>query len=216
MRNMSFAPTKEQMLDGSKTVTRRTGWKNLKAGDRVRAVEKSTGLKKGEKVKTLCVIEIVSVRSERIDDLFGYADHGFDECRREGFASLLPIEVVSMFCRAMKCQPSTIVQRIEFRVVKDGEAVAANSVEAAVIDTKAAEHGDYDQSETWEQKFNDPPAIYRFCSDMAAEYGNYAQAETWAQKSDDPPAAYRWCADMAADHFDHAQAQRFGDLADKA
>lgn len=34
MRLMSFAYTPDQLLDGSKTVTRRVGWANLKAGER--------------------------------------------------------------------------------------------------------------------------------------------------------------------------------------
>ncbi len=64
---MSFALTEPQLMDGSKTVTRRTGWQNLKPGTRLLAVRKAMGLKAGEKVQPLCEIEITSVRRERID-----------------------------------------------------------------------------------------------------------------------------------------------------
>ena len=47
MRNMSFALTEAQLLDGTKTVTRRLGWTMLKPGDHFRAVRKAMGLRKG-------------------------------------------------------------------------------------------------------------------------------------------------------------------------
>lgn len=37
MRCMSFALTEPQLMDGSKTVTRRTGWQDLKPGTRLPA-----------------------------------------------------------------------------------------------------------------------------------------------------------------------------------
>ena len=63
-RNMSFAMTKPQFLNRTKTVTRRLGWGFLKPGDVVMGVEKAMGLKKGEKVRKLGLIRIVSIRSE--------------------------------------------------------------------------------------------------------------------------------------------------------
>lgn len=65
MRNMSFALTTDQFLAGTKTVTRRLGWKFLKPGDRVMACEKCMGLRKGEKIRRLGEIEIVSVKRDR-------------------------------------------------------------------------------------------------------------------------------------------------------
>ena len=67
MRMMSFALTERQLMDGSKTVTRRIGWRDLKPGARLLAVRKAMGLKPGEKVQPLCEIEVVSVRRERLD-----------------------------------------------------------------------------------------------------------------------------------------------------
>lgn len=53
MRNMSFRLTTRQFSDGSKDVIRRLGWADLKAGEHFTAVEKSQGLRKGEKVNYL-------------------------------------------------------------------------------------------------------------------------------------------------------------------
>ena len=57
MRNMSFYHTTEQIRNRSKTVTRRLGWAFLKPGDRVRAIVKGRGLKKGQKVEPLAGLE---------------------------------------------------------------------------------------------------------------------------------------------------------------
>jgi hypothetical protein len=64
MRLMSFAITERQLLEGTKTVTRRTGWIDLKPGEKILAVRRATGM---AKVVPLCVIEVVSVRRERLD-----------------------------------------------------------------------------------------------------------------------------------------------------
>lgn len=67
MRNMSFMLTTPQMYSGTKKVTRRIGWWNLKPGDVVMAVEKGMGLKKGEKVVQIYQIMIVETRPETLD-----------------------------------------------------------------------------------------------------------------------------------------------------
>jgi hypothetical protein len=115
MRLISFALTTRQFRDGSKDVTRRLGWKKLKAGERLQAVRKAMGLKHGEHVEKLGVIEVVSVRRERLDAINGV------ECIREGFEDLTPDEFVSMFCEHMGCKPSRKVTRIEFRKVMEGQ-----------------------------------------------------------------------------------------------
>lgn len=74
MRLMSFSATTEHMRDGSKTVTRRLDAKGfymrvLKPGTLICAVEKGMGLKKGEKIQRIGVIEIVDVRRERLGDI---------------------------------------------------------------------------------------------------------------------------------------------------
>jgi hypothetical protein len=98
-RNISFALTAAQFLDGSKDVTRRMGWKHLKAGDILCAVEKSQGLKKGETVNKLGMIRVVSVRREKLDQISRFAlSYGRDECRREGFPKISPGDFVEFFC----------------------------------------------------------------------------------------------------------------------
>src|SRR5512138_2644341 len=97
MRNMAFSITTQQMYDGTKDVTRRLGWLSLKAGDVVMAVEKGMGLKKGEKVKKIYPIEIVSVRGERLSDIT------LEEVRREGFPEMNVPEFVRMFAKSHHC-----------------------------------------------------------------------------------------------------------------
>jgi hypothetical protein len=108
MKNISFALTERQFLDGSKLVTRRIGWRTLTAGTLLQAVRKGMGLKKGEKAHKLGVIRVTNVRRERLDAITA------DDCAREGFPEMTPVEFVAMFCREMGCKPETMVGRIEF------------------------------------------------------------------------------------------------------
>ncbi len=110
-RNMSFMLTTEQIRDRTKTVTRRIGWWLLKPGDILNAVEKAQGLKKGEKIRRLCAIRIVSTRAERLR-VISPAD-----VDREGFPHLSPAEFVRMFCKHMGATPDQKVNRIEFEYV---------------------------------------------------------------------------------------------------
>lgn len=110
MRRMSFALTKEQILNETKTVTRRLGWKNLKPGDLIQPVEKCMGLKKGEKQVLLGKpIQIVSISVQRL-----YQIHAYDVVK-EGFEGMTVDEFIGMFCKANKCEQNTQVQRIEFK-----------------------------------------------------------------------------------------------------
>ena len=134
MRMMSFALTERQLMDGSKTVTRRAGWANLQPGERLLAVRKSMGLKAGEKAVALCEVEVVSVRRERLDAITPA------EVLAEGFPEWTndPAAFVRMFCKHMRVpagevvgalkdarmRPMTgadLVTRIEFRVVPGSE-----------------------------------------------------------------------------------------------
>lgn len=89
MRNMSFSLTTPQILDRSKTVTRRMGWKFLKPGDRIRAVKKAMGLKKGEKVHQLAVLEVIDVRRQPLNVLRDGSAWASAEIEREGFGRAL-------------------------------------------------------------------------------------------------------------------------------
>ena len=66
MRNMTFAHTAEQFLAGTKTVTRRLGWRFLRAGDRFCAVRRARGLRR-DQIQRLGVAEVLDVRRERLD-----------------------------------------------------------------------------------------------------------------------------------------------------
>jgi len=107
-RNMSFAMTTEQFRNRTKTVTRRFGWSFLKPGDVVRGVEKAMGLKKGEKIKELWLIKIVSVRREPLSAITQ------DDVVLEGFPDWTADQFIQMLVDHYKVDPKTPVNRIEF------------------------------------------------------------------------------------------------------
>lgn len=109
MRNISFALTTKQFLDNTKDVTRRFGWWFLKPGDRLRVVEKAMGLKKGEKMKVLGEIEIISTRREPLNAI------DKSDCCREGFPLFEPADFVNMLCGHYRIEPTKECNRIEFR-----------------------------------------------------------------------------------------------------
>lgn len=110
---MSFSLTTGQVRDRSKDVTRRLGWLFVKVGDRLQAVEKAQGLRKGETVVRLAVIEVVSVRREPLHAIT------IDDVQREGFPDSSRESFIALFCKANghRCTPMTEVTRIEFRYV---------------------------------------------------------------------------------------------------
>jgi len=110
-RNMSFMLTTNQIRARTKDVTRRLGWWFLKPGDVLNACEKCQGLKKGEKIKRICQIQVVSTSPEPLDSI------SQTDCNREGFPQLMSFEFTTMFVREMKCSRSEIVNRIEFKYI---------------------------------------------------------------------------------------------------
>ena len=138
--NISFSMTTRQVRERTKTVTRRLGWDRLQPGQRLQACVKCMGLKKGQKPEVICQIEVVSVRREPLLKLF---EERLDGVRAEGFRVIAefgpeavaalwpnmvelpdamviatPLHFVEFFCwahRAKKCQPETLVNRIEFK-----------------------------------------------------------------------------------------------------
>ena len=119
MRRMAFSHTAPQIVDRSKTVTRRTGWRYLRPGDLIEAVEKSRGLKKGERVRVLGVLRVVSVRFEPLSKLVTDARYAEDELPREGFPCWSRDDFIAMFLRvnALK-STAVIVTRVEFEYVQ--------------------------------------------------------------------------------------------------
>lgn len=120
MRNMSFALTTNQIMEGTKTVTRRLGWVNLQPGQQLRPVRKCMGLRPGEKLDVLRdPLTVLSVRREPLRKLLDETEYGFKECELEGFGNhpdyQWPSCFVAMFCATHKgCTPETLVTRIEF------------------------------------------------------------------------------------------------------
>lgn len=110
MRRMSFALTQEQILDKSKTVTRRLGWGHLMPGDIIQPVQKCMGLKKGEKQKLLGnPIEVVSISMQPLHQITQ------EDVVREGFLSWDREQFIMMFCMENKCWIDQSITRIEFK-----------------------------------------------------------------------------------------------------
>jgi hypothetical protein len=110
-RNMSFSLTTDQIRNRTKTVTRRNGWGFLKSGDIVNAVEKAMDLKKGEKIKLICQIRIISTWVEPLSAITG------DDVEKEGFSDWTPEEFVAMYSKHNRCLDIDPVNRIEFEYV---------------------------------------------------------------------------------------------------
>ena len=107
-RNMSFSATVHAMRSQQKTVTRRKGWRFLKVGDVLNAVEKSMGLKKGQKVKRIGQIRVVDVSRLPVWDITR------DDLDAEGFPELRLRAFVVMYCDMNKCTSFDKCTRIEF------------------------------------------------------------------------------------------------------
>lgn len=106
--------TKDQVRAGTKTVTRRLGWEWLKPDTLLRGVEKGQGLKKGEKVKPLREIRVISVRREPLMLMY-QPRYGANECAKEGYPGRDPLDFIAHFCKVNRpCQPNWLVTRIEF------------------------------------------------------------------------------------------------------
>ena len=111
-RNMSFALTTNKIKDKSKTVTRRFGWYFLKVGDVLNAVEKSMGLKKGEKIKKLALIRVTNVRAEQLNKITKA------DCVKEGFPNYEPEDFIEMLQDHYNgIKPDAEINRIEFEYI---------------------------------------------------------------------------------------------------
>lgn len=109
MRNISFMLTTKQFKNRTKTVTRRNGWEFLKEGDQLMGCEKCQGLKKGEKIKRLGPIEVISIRREPLNFITQ------EDCALEGFPEMTPGQFIEMYCKHNKWKPEWPVARIEYR-----------------------------------------------------------------------------------------------------
>lgn len=120
MRLISFALTQQQILDRTKTVTRRDGWKNLTPGTLLQPVKKAMGLKKGEKIEKLgCPIRVVSVRREDLGQMIAWGQYGAEEVIKEGFGPggpqpMTAEKFVLFFMRHNQVNDRQPITRIEF------------------------------------------------------------------------------------------------------
>lgn len=96
-RRMSCAYTVDQVLAGTKTVTRRdpSTWERLRPGDRLTLIEKGMGLPSGARQRVLTEVVIVS---NRVEPLAGIAEPG--ELAREGFPTMPAAEFAVWWARS--------------------------------------------------------------------------------------------------------------------
>ena len=139
---MSFMLTTEQVRNRTKTVTRRLGWKFLKPGQYLWAVEKAQGLKKGEKVKRLALIRVYWVIEEPLSSILYYPS---DESAKEGFPNWSNREFFDFFMKESGCAPDSLVTRIEFQYVNVDPPF---SIDSADIDWR----DEIKFTESWYQK----------------------------------------------------------------
>lgn len=110
MRNCSFFATQEQILEQTKTVTRRTRWLKLVPGTLLQPVVKGMGIPRGGKVVKLgCPIRVVAVSREEL-----HCISNKEEVVREGFPEMHPLDFIRMFINLNDCHFDSVVTRIEF------------------------------------------------------------------------------------------------------
>lgn len=115
MRLIAFTTTTRQFCNKTKTVTRRLGWHCLQVGEILCAIEKGQGLKRGEHVRRLGRIRVVSTHWEPLRRMTDDRVYGCGEVILEGFPDLSPEEFIEFFCFADHCTPDILVNRIEFK-----------------------------------------------------------------------------------------------------
>jgi hypothetical protein len=100
-------------VPGGKDVTRRLSWKWAKVGMFLLAVEKTMGLRPGQRVEIFGVIEILEVCREPLY----YVTHDPLGAAREGFPEMLELQFVDLFCMHMGGTADDDVTRVVFRHV---------------------------------------------------------------------------------------------------
>lgn len=114
---MSVALTEQAVREQRKTVTRRLGWAFVRPGDRLTLVRKAMGRRRRdgslEPLVRLAEVEVVSTRREPLDAI------GPGETALEGFPDMTGGAFVEFFCKAMRCAPDALVNRIEWRYLED-------------------------------------------------------------------------------------------------
>lgn len=112
-RLMSVSLTEQQVRARTKTVTRRDGWRMLKAGDHLTLCRKVMGRKRGEPLVRIAEVKVVDVRRERLDAITA------DDVSAEGFPGDTIDGFIEFFCDTHKrCTPTTEITRIEWEYIE--------------------------------------------------------------------------------------------------
>lgn len=114
---MSFALTIDQILARTKTVTRRTGWRDLCPGDELLAVDRARGVPHSAQ-RVLARLRVKSVERAPLGEIL-YRVAWSDDPALEGFPELGPLRFIEMFCRKFKCDPGIEVARILFEYIEE-------------------------------------------------------------------------------------------------
>jgi hypothetical protein len=109
-RLMAVSLTEPQVRARTKTVTRRLGWRMLRAGDQLTLCRKVMGRRNGEPLERITNVEVISVRREPLNAITA------GDVAAEGFPQMTPAQFVSFFCGTHRgCGPGAEVTRIEWR-----------------------------------------------------------------------------------------------------
>lgn len=117
---MSVALTEDAVVARRKTVTRRLGWWFLRPGDRLTLCRKVMGRRHRDgtvdPLVRLAEVEVSGIRLERLDEVTD------EDVIREGFGEFPvsdAVDFVAFFTKHMRCEPGSIVARIEWRYLDD-------------------------------------------------------------------------------------------------
>lgn len=121
-RLLSCALTETQVIDRTKTETRRLGWWEDKHGnrlvmpyDRLQLVRKAMGRKPGEPLVVLAHVEVTEVAREQLDAITTAA------VAAEGFPGWTPADFIEFFAREMRCPRNAEVTVIRWRYLDEKE-----------------------------------------------------------------------------------------------
>ncbi|MEM6852818.1 MAG: hypothetical protein AAF593_00230 [Planctomycetota bacterium] len=146
MRNISFALTPTQLVNGSKTQTRRLGWLHARPGDQLCACLKCMGRRPGEPLVRLAIIQITDTRREPLNHITP------DDVVAEGFPNLKRAAFCLFFADSHKgCQLDTPVTVLTFRLLalySDARSYlppfsGAHSMSITTPETKTDRNGNY-------------------------------------------------------------------------
>jgi hypothetical protein len=115
-RLMAVSLTETQVRNRTKTVTRRAGWRMLRAGDQLTLCRKVMGRRPGEPIERIAAVQVTSVRREPLDAITP------SDVAAEGFPQMTPGDFVAFFCRTHRnCGPGSEITRIEWRYLDSAD-----------------------------------------------------------------------------------------------